>query len=113
MRGGPAETVRDEMFLDTRHRERFYECVEKDGTSPGDLETISLFLSLTGSAGLYDHRLINIYDFDKHRIKDLNFEDGLGSGRRAMFQFAIGLFGWATPIPEGVAETSKHRTAKI
>ena len=89
----------DDHFMDEEHGLRLSGMMLADGTSPGDVERISLFYIIAGSDELYKKRRF-IYDTKGHRIRSsclvspgVDFSSGMGALVRLGFNLYNGYRG--------------------
>lgn len=77
-------------FINDEHKKRFYNCLSKDKTHPGDIERISLFYILTCEV-LWSKGIHNFYKFEQRLINSRTKVD-LSSGAKAMLKLAFHLY---------------------
>lgn len=97
----------------SKHEERYFQFLEKDGTKDTDSERQSLFYILA-SWGIYD-KIDRLYDFNSHEINLDGFEEsGFSSGHRKMVLLAFNLFNnYPAPTPLEIFSSLDKENFKI
>ena len=86
------EEVEGNVPLNPIHNVRYNDLLQRDNTSPQDIERQSLFYILSGNQDLYSH-IDSLYDFKEHSIKTEESQQAdFSSGCRAMIELAYNLY---------------------